>query len=151
MRSGRLVPHERVPLAGHHVGGVAYSESEACMSTWKRWQDWAAVVIGVLLFIAPFVFGAMAVMTAAAWTAWIGGVLLVIVGLYDLSSPDNRVGEWVQGVIGVLLFIAPWVLGFSGLAAMAWSAWVAGVLVVVLAASVVFFEGTAQRRMVGQH
>jgi hypothetical protein len=29
------------------------------MSTaWKRWQDWGSVVIGVLFFITPFVFGA---------------------------------------------------------------------------------------------
>ncbi len=120
------------------------------MSTWKRWQDWANVVLGVLLFISPFVFGAMGVQ-AAAWTAWVGGVLLVIVGLYDLSSPDQKTGQWIEGIIGVLLFISPWVLGFSALMPMAWTAWVIGVLSVVLAAWVVFGEGVAQQRMVGQH
>jgi hypothetical protein len=120
------------------------------MSTWKRWQDWANVVLGVLLFISPFVLGAMGVQTAA-WTAWIGGVLLVIVGLYDLASPDQRTGQWIEGIIGVLLFISPWVLGFAGLTSMAWTAWIIGVLSVVLAAWVVFGEGVAQHGMVGQH
>ena len=27
------------------------------MTTWKRWQDYATMVFGVLLFISPFVFG----------------------------------------------------------------------------------------------
>jgi hypothetical protein len=24
---------------------------------WRRWQDWATVVVGLLWFITPFVFG----------------------------------------------------------------------------------------------
>ena len=120
------------------------------MSTWKRWQDWADVVLGILLFISPFVFGGMAV-PAAEWTALIGGVLLVIVGLWNLASPANRAGEWIEGLIGVLVFIAPWVLAFTGLSAMAWSAWIIGVLAVLSAASVLFVGGADQRRLVGQH
>jgi hypothetical protein len=70
------------------------------MSTWKRWQDWANVVLGALLFISPFVFGGM-VVPAAEWTALVGGVLLVIVGLWNLSSPANRTAEWIEGILGV--------------------------------------------------
>jgi len=81
---------------------------------WNRWQDWANVGLGVILFITPFVFGAMA-NTTAAWTAYIGGVLLVIVGLFDLTNPDSQAGEWTEGVLGLLVFVSPWVLGFSGL------------------------------------
>jgi len=72
------------------------------MSTWTRWQDWVGVVLGVLLFITPFVFGGM-VSTGAEWTAFICGVLLVILGLIDLANPANRTGEWAEGVLGVLL------------------------------------------------
>src|ERR1700730_18944409 len=54
--------------------------------TWQRLQDWLTVVIGVLLFVAPFVLGATA-NQAAAWTAYAGGVLLAIAGLWSLSSP----------------------------------------------------------------
>ena len=119
------------------------------MSTWTRWQDWVGVVLGVLLFISPFVFGGM-VSPGAEWTAFIGGALLTVIALVDLSNPANRAGEWTEGVLGVLLFIAPWVLGFTGLSAMAWSAWIVGVLSVLLAGSVLF-SGDAQRpAMVGQ-
>lgn len=49
------------------------------------------MVLGVVLFVTPFVFGAMA-NTTAAWTAYIGGVLLVLVGLFDLANPDSQTG-----------------------------------------------------------
>ena len=107
--------------------------------TWKRWQDWASVVLGVLFFLTPFVFGATAV-TAAAWTAYVGGVLLVVAGLYNLSSPTHRAIEWAEVVLGVLLFVAPWVVGFATLTPVAWSAWIAGVLAVLLAGSVLYGE-----------
>jgi hypothetical protein len=48
-------------------------------------------------------------------------------------------------VIGVLVFLAPWALGFTGLTALAWSAWIAGILVVVLAGSVVLNERDRQQ------
>ena len=120
------------------------------MCAWRRWQDWANVVLGVVLFITPFVFGGPARPTAA-WTAFIGGALLVIVGLWALSSPVNRTGEWAEGILGVLLFISPWVLGFTGVSGMAWSAWIIGVLSVLLAASVLFGGGADRPTLVGQH
>jgi hypothetical protein len=118
--------------------------------TWKRLQDLLAVAIGVLLFIAPFVVGATA-NQAAAWTAYAGGVLLAVAGVWSLtsSSPTNHVAEWAEIVTGVQVFLAPWALGFTGLTAMAWSAWIAGVLAVVLAASVVLNE-RERPQLVGQ-
>jgi uncharacterized membrane protein len=119
------------------------------MEKWNRWQDWANVVLGVALFISPFVFGAMG-STAAAWTAYIGGALLVIVGLFDLANPDSQAGQWTTGVIGLLVFISPWVLGFVGTTMIAWSAWIIGVLAVVFAASVLFAD-RSQQRVAAQH
>jgi hypothetical protein len=109
------------------------------MAKWNRWQDWANVVLGVVLFITPFIFGATG-NTAAAWTAY--------VGLFDLGYPDNQAGEWAEGVVGVLVFISPWVLGFSAMTMMAWSAWIIGVLSVALTASVLF---AGQQTMAAQH
>jgi uncharacterized membrane protein len=120
------------------------------MATWKRWQDWVNVVLGVLLFVTPFVFNGMTVQ-AAEWTAFGGGVLLVVVGLWILASPANQIGEWLEGVLGLLVFIAPWLLGFTALNSMAWSAWVVGVLAVLLAGSVLFGSGADRRTLVGQH
>ena len=106
---------------------------------WRRWQDWATAVIGVLFFVTPFVFGATA-STGAAYTAYVGGVLLLIAGLWNLAQPTNVAIEWSEVVLGVLVFIAPFVLGFTALSAIAWSSWIAGVLAVVLAGSVLYAE-----------
>jgi hypothetical protein len=99
-------------------------------ATWKRWQDWATVVVGVLLFIAPFAFGAAG--SAAAWTAYIGGILLAVAGLWSVSSPTIRYTDWAEVVLGVLLILAPFVVGFAAMTAIAWSVWIAGILAVVL-------------------
>jgi uncharacterized membrane protein HdeD (DUF308 family) len=123
---------------------------EAMSGTGKRFQDWLTVVIGVLLFIAPFVLGATA-NQMAAWTAYVGGVLFVIVGLWGLtqSSAANQFPEWAEIIIGVLVFLAPWALGFTGLTTLAWCAWVAGIVAVVLAGSVVL-NRPDRRQLVGQ-
>jgi SPW repeat-containing protein len=117
--------------------------------TWRRWQDWAVVVVGVLLFIAPFAFHATLGSTVA-WTAWVGGVLLVIGGLWSLSAPATRFTHWVEVLIGVLVFIAPWVLGFLALTAMAWSAWILGALAVILAGWVLLSDRQSHQ-LVAQH
>jgi len=112
--------------------------------TWKRWQGWITVVLGVLLFITPFIFGATG-MAAVAWTAYVGGLLLVIAGLWSLSAPSIHFTEYSEIVIGVLVFVAPFVLGFTGLTYMAWSDWIAGILAVLLGGSVVFSQGGMQQ------
>jgi uncharacterized membrane protein HdeD (DUF308 family) len=104
------------------------------MTAWKRWQDWATMVLGVLLFVSPFVFGATSYGLAAA-TAYVGGVLLVLAGLLAASSARVRSTEWIPVVLGVLLFISPWVLGFAGVMALAWTAWIIGVLAVIAGGS----------------
>jgi hypothetical protein len=111
----------------------------SAMTAWKRWQDWAEVVLGVLFIISPFVFGASASgMMGATWTAVILGILIAAVGLFNLAMPATLVGEWVDGILGILAFISPWVIGFTTLMPMAWAAWIIGVLTVLAAASVLF-------------
>lgn len=109
------------------------------MSPWRRWQDWALVVLGALMFIATFVFGAMTI-PAAQYAGLILGALIFLVGLYMLSSPQMRQVEWAQVVLGVLLFISPWVLAYTTLTSLAWSAWIIGVLSVIAALWVIFGE-----------
>lgn len=97
--------------------------------TWQRWQDWAALVIGVLTALSPLVTTTNA---AAAWTMVVLGVVLAATSLWSLAVPGSVASEWVHGV---LLFLAPWVMGYSALAGASWTSWVAGVLAVVVAAS----------------
>ncbi len=49
------------------------------MSTWRRWQDYATMVLGVILFVTPSVFGDTG-QTTAAISAYVLGVLVFLSG-----------------------------------------------------------------------
>src|SRR5437868_6128331 len=103
------------------------------MKAWTRWQNWVTLVLGVLLFIAPWVLGT-ANNASASWTAWILGIIGVILALWALGLPATHIpAEWITVVLGVVLFISPWILGFAGVMAAAWTAWIIGVLFVAAA------------------
>jgi hypothetical protein len=123
------------------------------------WQDWANVVLAIWLFISPWIlqFGrnvaqsttAPAAGTAAAtvtpvasggmaaWNAWILGIIIFLVavsamGRFALSQ------EWANLLLGIWVFVAPWVLGFVALSAAAWDHWIVGVLVFLVSLSAMY-------------
>jgi len=102
------------------------------MKPWQRWQDWTNVVAGIWIFATPWMFG-YASNATAAWNAWTLGVLVTVVGLWALSVPESKGAEWSQLILGAWVFVAPWILGFAGTAAIAWNAWIIGAIVAVLA------------------
>jgi VIT1/CCC1 family predicted Fe2+/Mn2+ transporter len=120
------------------------------MSGEMRWQDWITAILGVILFITPFVFGDMS-QTAAAWTAYVGGALLFMLGGGSLLFRWNPTVEYLPLIVGVLVFLAPWVLGFSAISAMAWSAWVIGVLAFISAGSALLMGGNLMGRSAATH
>ena len=69
---------------------------------------------------------------AAAWNAWIFGVIVFLVALSALGRM-NSWQEWVNLLIGIWLFIAPWVLGFTGLPGASWDHWIVGALIFIFA------------------
>jgi len=102
------------------------------MKAWTRWQNWVSLVLGVILFITPWVFGTTT-NTASSWDAWIIGVIGVIFALLALAYVSAAwIPEYLSVALGVLLFISPWVLGFAALSSAAWTAWIIGILFVVV-------------------
>jgi len=104
------------------------------MTAWKRWQDWSVVVLGAVLFVTPFVFAETAMTTAAA-SSYVLGVLVVLAGL--LNAAMSKVGglELIPAVLAVIVFVSPWLFGFASVTALAWSAWVIGVLLAIAVGS----------------
>jgi SPW repeat len=115
------------------------------------WQDWANAILAVWLFISPWVlqFGAgapaagdgatqsglLGAVHAAAWDAWILGVIVFLVAVSAISRMDFW-QEYVNVVLSIWIFIAPWVLGFAMLSGAAWDHWVVGVLIFLFSISV---------------
>jgi uncharacterized membrane protein YiaA len=99
------------------------------MKKWTRWQDWVALVAGVYAFLSPIWTETT---DTATTTMIVLGVITALVSLWALAMPGAVESEWVHGGLGVLFFIAPWVLGFSDTTGIAWTAWVVGVVTFVM-------------------
>lgn len=116
--------------------------------TWRRWQDWAALVIGVLTLLSPIV---VSTDTAALWSLIVFGVLIAATALWSLAQPGSVASEYVHAVLGVLLFISPWVFGYSDMNGAAWTSWIAGVLTVAVGLAAVPAAQADHRGFAGQH
>lgn len=103
------------------------------MKPWTRWQDWGNVALGAVLFFAPWLFGTSDDV-ASSWNAWALGLLIVSVALWALAGPRAQLAEWSNVILGAWMALAPFVLGFTGLAAAAWTAYLVGGGVLILAA-----------------
>jgi len=110
-------------------------------AAWRRWQDYSTIIFGVALFVSPFVFGDTSQGTAST-TAYILGVLLVLRGLLIVAKHKANNAEYVPVVLGVITFISPFVLGFTAVTAIAWAAWIVGVLTVASAGSLLLGNRT---------
>jgi hypothetical protein len=102
------------------------------MKKWTRWEDWVAVVAGLAVALSTLIVAPMGASVAMMVTL---GVLLVISGLVNLAWPGLVAMEYVQGALGVLLIISPWIGGYADTtAAAAWVSWIGGAVAVIAAA-----------------
>ncbi|GGM35505.1 hypothetical protein GCM10012275_03510 [Longimycelium tulufanense] len=118
------------------------------MKPWTRWQDWGAVVFGVYTLLSPLW---LTTSTGAMWTMIVFGALLAIAGAWSLAQPGSVISEYSHVVLGVLLFLAPWVMGYADMAGAAWTSWIVGVLAVIVGLAGVPAANTAHRGLAGQH
>jgi hypothetical protein len=127
--------HRRVKIRGRALEVRA-------MTAWKRWQDWVVVGLGVVLFLTPIVFGETA-QTAATSAAYVLGVLIALAGV--LNAAMRRAGglELVPAGLAVILFLSPWMFGFTAVTTLAWSAWIIAILIALAIGSL--FAMTSRR------
>ncbi|MFZ5461980.1 MAG: SPW repeat protein [Pseudomonadota bacterium] len=97
----------------------------------KRWQDWTNLVLGLWLFVSPWVLG-FTDMAMPAWNAYLMGVAIMLfaaLAIYSLKARE----EWMNMVFGFWLMLSPWVLGFTAQNMPALNAVITGALVTALA------------------
>ncbi|TMF44720.1 MAG: hypothetical protein E6I23_06730 [Chloroflexi bacterium] len=110
------------------------AQEVAAMTTWRRWQDWVVVGLGVITFLTPFLFGETS-QTVAASTAYVLGVLIALGGLLNVAMSKAGGLEIIPAVLAVILFVSPFAFGFTGVTALAWSAYIIAILVVLAVGS----------------
>ena len=98
----------------------------------KRWQDWLNLLIGIWLFISPWVIGFAGADYGASWNAWILGVAVVVFSAIAVSMPQAW-EEVINILLGIWMVISSWVIGFASRAAET-NAVIVGLLVILFAA-----------------
>lgn len=75
---------------------------------------WLTGLLGIVLGLAPFVFG-FANNPVALWITLILGAVVVIASVIGVLSPraDTRWAHWVIGAAGVAALIAPFIFGYN--------------------------------------
>jgi hypothetical protein len=94
----------------------------------KTTVGWVAIGFGVFTAVTP----AWAAATGAGAACTLGfGIAIAYFGVLGLLVRNPTPMHWGLVVVGVSLVISPWLAGFAGDGA-AWSAWVAGFVVLAL-------------------
>jgi hypothetical protein len=122
--------------------------AEGSVRPWSRWQDYAEVVFGVVAVLSPLWLDTS---TAAMWTLIVLGALIALDGLFSLAQPGVIAGEGLQIVLGALLFISPWVLGYTSFGGASWTSWIAGGLTLLVGAVALPAANAAHRSVAGSH
>lgn len=124
--------------------------ADSATRSWTRWQDWAALVLGLVVALTPMW---MDTTNTVMWSMVILGGLLALTSLWSLAMPNSVYSEWTHMALGVLLFIAPWVMDYASTdSGTAWTSWIAGALAVLVGASAAtVMSGGFHRGAIGQH
>ncbi len=112
-------------------------------STGAGWTHWVNLIDGILLFIAPWVLGYSGTNSTAYIDALVLGALIVIFALVGLFTRTGNWSQWVVGILGILSFISPWVLGYSNLMPAFWANIILGAIAVIFAAIGLFVYRSA--------
>jgi hypothetical protein len=136
LRDSARKPGVRAPGGrAHRIPKIRGRAQEvAAMSAWRRWQDWVVVGLGVVLFLTPLAFGETA-QTVATSTLYALGALIGLAGLLNVAMRQAGGLELIPSVLAVILFVSPWLFGFTAVTALAWSAWIIAVLVALTVGS----------------
>ena len=105
-------------------------------TAWKRWQDYATMVFGVLLIISPFAFGETS-HHLSSYGAYVSGTFLVLSGIVAAATREARRSLLLNapGIAAEITFIAAIVLLFGGAPGIAWTAGVLAILTVLVGAT----------------
>jgi hypothetical protein len=78
----------------------------------RRWQDVINLLLGIWLFISPWVIGFRSSMPDNSWNFYVVGGGFILFALLGLAT-RWILGEWVNLALGIWLIVAPWILFFN--------------------------------------
>lgn len=96
-----------------------------------QWQHAVNFLLGVWLFLSPWILGYTATQ-AAAWNAYVLGIVIAVLGVAAVMQ-FQKWEAWLAALGGVWLVVSPWILGFAAIGAAMWNAVIVGLAVAILA------------------
>lgn len=118
------------------------------MSKWKNPLVLAALIGGIYAALCP-IWTLDPEGNQAMYTMITLGVVTAGLALYDLARPGSIAVEGLIALMGVLFLVSPWVMDFNtGFTALAWTAWIVGMVALVAGAADVQLTRTEHRRLV---
>lgn len=108
-------------------------------------MNWLIGFLGLLAIIAPYALGYSGD-NVALWTSLIIGGVFIVSSIWEgFAAGRERWEYWLAGTAGVGAILAPFVLGFSGIASALWTMIIVGVLAVIAAWTKLFPDRTILR------
>jgi hypothetical protein len=137
---------------------MPYDDGSRPIERSGKWQDWANLILAAWLFLSPWILGfapagagSEAAASNASWNAWVFGIVIGVVAAAAIARLQVW-EEWVNALLGVWLFLSPWILGFAGLPNPGWNHWITGALVFAFAVSdLQELRGMPMHRTMRQH
>jgi hypothetical protein len=86
-----------------------------------------ALLAGLWLFISPWIYGAYG--NADAWNSWIAGALVLLFALVRFNRPSHTRPSWLNSILGIWIFLSPWVYGYTGSAGRTINSLIIGIVV----------------------
>jgi succinate dehydrogenase/fumarate reductase cytochrome b subunit len=97
----------------------------------KRWQDQLILLLGLWLFLTPWIF-TYPIPSPQAWNAFAAGAVIAILAAFELY----KTYFWavvVHLLLGIWVAISPWVMKVASDRELMWNELIVGVAVIVLA------------------
>ena len=107
---------------------------------WRSVPDWVEVLLAVLLFVLALVSPSNGESYLSATWGIILALTLGAAAIWALAT-TQPVASVVEATVGLIIFIMPWLGGAHG--GWAWTGWLLGILVVLVAAWSYFSMPTA--------
>jgi hypothetical protein len=95
-----------------------------------RWQDVINFLLGIWLFVSPWVVGYAGAGTIAT-IAWALGIIVAILALLAILA-SQWWEEWLNAAIGLWILVSAWVLHVSANPKVLWNNLIVGALLVIL-------------------
>lgn len=117
--------------------------------THRSWEDWAGMLIGVLIGISPWL-AEQQHDQAVMWNAILAGALVLVLAQLEYVSLQ-RWEEIAQIVLGLWLIASPFTFGYAEAGPLRYWHFVLGAIIVLLAAWELWQDWTLSDKKLAQH